>query len=177
MGIKSVLRAGGLMTIKPGVFITGLLTLFIMTNAYSLNENLDIANLIPPGNPHYSKSGYTLKASSQKGVCMYGVYNPASCTVTHDFKHFRVCHVVIHYAASLKHWCTFRESSQYFNLINNDTGKIVASFQWYKVNGGSPFIRNIKNSENIMANITDKPFFYWVENKVNVSAYSRGLTH
>ncbi|WP_330924063.1 hypothetical protein [Candidatus Sororendozoicomonas aggregata] len=175
MGIKSVLRAGGLMTIKPVVFITGLLTLFIMTNAYSLDENLDIANLIPPSNPHYSKSGYTLKPSGH-GYCMYGVYNPDSCTVTHDFKHFRVCHVVIHYAASLKNLCAFKHSSQDFNLINNDTGKIVASFQWY-IRGGAPYIRNIKNSENIMANITDKPFFYWVENKVNVSAYSRGLTH
>ncbi|WP_330924061.1 hypothetical protein [Candidatus Sororendozoicomonas aggregata] len=174
MGIKSVLRAGGLMTIKPVVFITGLLTLFIMTNAYSLNKNLDIANLISPDNPHYSKSGYTLKASGH-GYCMYGVYNPASCTVTYDLKHFKVCHVVIHYAASLKDWCAFKQSTQDFNLINNDTGKIVASFQWYKANGGSPLIKNVKNPENIMANITDKPFFYWMENKVNVSAHSRGL--
>ncbi|WP_330925161.1 hypothetical protein [Candidatus Sororendozoicomonas aggregata] len=125
MGIKSILRAVKFMATKPVVFITGILTLFIMANAYSSDDRLHIYNLIPTGNPHYSKNGYTLKPSGH-GDCMYGVYNPASCTTKYETE---VKYVTVHYASSIKHGCAFRHSSQDFNIINNDTGKIVASFQ------------------------------------------------
>ncbi|WP_330925587.1 hypothetical protein [Candidatus Sororendozoicomonas aggregata] len=168
MGIKSVLRARKFMATKPVGFITGVLTLFIMANAYSLDSALHFNNLIPPGNPHYSKKGYTLKPSGH-GACMYGVYNPASCL---DLYKADFCYVVIHYASSPKHWCSFKASTQDFNIINNDTGKIVASFQWY-INGGTPFVRNIKDSENIITDVTDERIWYWVKNKLNICANRR----
>ncbi len=166
MSVKSVLRAGKFMTAKPVVFITGLLTLFIMANAYSLNEKLYIDNLIGPGTPHYSKNGYALKPSGH-GYCMYGVYHPASCTVRYETK---VKYVTLHYNASLKHWCVLKHSSQDFNIINNDTGKIVATLQWY-TDEGKPFIKNIKDPENIMEDLTDKYERYSVKNKLNIYAH------
>ncbi|WP_330923973.1 hypothetical protein [Candidatus Sororendozoicomonas aggregata] len=166
MGIKSILRAGKFMATKPVVFITGCLSLFIIANAYSLNQDLHINNLIPQGKPHYSKSGYTLKPGGH-GHCMYGVYNPASCSSAYETKS---CYVVVHYASSISHGCAFKHSSQDFNIINNDTGKTVASFQWY-INGGFPLIRQIKDPENITADVTGKYFNYWVKNKLNIYAY------
>ncbi|WP_330924978.1 hypothetical protein [Candidatus Sororendozoicomonas aggregata] len=169
MSIKSVLGAGKFMVTKPVVFITGVLTLFIMANAYSLDENLYIDNLIPSsGNPHYSKSGYTLKPSGH-GYCMYGVYNPGSCIILSGPKE---CHVAIHYASSLKHGCVFKPSYQDFNIINNDTGKIVASLQWY-IYGWKPYIRRLKDSENIIADVTGKSLWYSVKNKLNIYCYRR----
>ncbi|WP_330923969.1 hypothetical protein [Candidatus Sororendozoicomonas aggregata] len=167
MGINSVLWARKFMTTKPVVFITGFLTLFIMANAYSLDEDLYINNMIPSSNPHYSKSGYTLKPSGH-GHCMYGVYNPASCTSKYNTK---PCNVVVHYAASFHHWCVFRHSTQDFNIINNDTGKIVASFQWYISHWKYAAIRSIKDSENITADVTGKHFKYWAKNKLNIYCY------
>ncbi|WP_330923967.1 hypothetical protein [Candidatus Sororendozoicomonas aggregata] len=169
MGIKSFFLARKFIAIKPVVFITGFLTLFIMANAYSLDKNLYIDNLIPSGNPHYSKSGYTLKPSGH-GHCMYGVYNPASCASAYDTK---PCYVVVHYASSLDNWCSFKPSYQDFNIINNDTGKIVASFQWY-INGARALVRNIKDYENITADVTGKYPNYWVKKKVNICAHRRG---
>ncbi|WP_330925159.1 hypothetical protein [Candidatus Sororendozoicomonas aggregata] len=162
MGIKSILCAGKFMATKPVVFITGVLTLSIMTNAYSLDQNLYIEDLIPPGNPHYSKNGYTLKPSGH-GDCMYGVYNPASCTASYETE---AKYVTLHYASSIWHGCAFRHSSQDFNIINNDTGKIVATFQWY-IFGGDPHIKRLKNFENIVVE-TKGYLKHRVLNKLNI---------
>ncbi|WP_330926097.1 hypothetical protein [Candidatus Sororendozoicomonas aggregata] len=136
MGIKSMSRARKFIATRPVVFITGVLTLFIMANAYSEDSKLYMNDLIPPGSPHYSEKGYSVRASGD-GYCMYGVYNPASCTNT--YSQAESCYVAIHYAASRKHWCVFHHSSQDFNIINNDTGEVVVRVQWYKV-GFIPFI-------------------------------------
>ncbi|WP_330923966.1 hypothetical protein [Candidatus Sororendozoicomonas aggregata] len=167
MSIKSVLRTKNLMTIKPVVFITGILALFIMANAYSLDDRMNLDDLIPPGNPHYSKKGFTLKPSGH-GYCMYGVSNPTSCTARYKNK---PCHVCIHYAASRKHWCVFKHSSQNFNIINNDTGKIIASFQWYSNHLKKPVIKKIKDPENITTDVTNKGFWYHVKKKLNIFCY------
>ncbi|WP_330927037.1 hypothetical protein [Candidatus Sororendozoicomonas aggregata] len=161
MSITSVLRAGKLMATKPVVFITGLLALSIMANAYSLDEKLGIYDGIPPGNPHYSKNGFTLKPSGH-GYCMYGVYNPASCTSAYETKY---CQVRIHFAASFEHGCILRHKSQDFNIINNDTGKIVASFQWYK-SDVYPKIKKLKDPEHIVADVMY--YYKTVENKLNI---------
>ncbi|WP_330925160.1 hypothetical protein [Candidatus Sororendozoicomonas aggregata] len=166
MGIKSILRAGKFMATKPVVFITGLLTLTIMANAYSLDDYLYIEDLIPPGNPHYSKNGYALKPIGH-GYCMYGVYNPASCTTKYETE---VKYVTVHYASSIKHGCAFRHSSQDFNIINNDTGKIVTTLQWY-IFGGDPYLKGLKRSKNIIADVTGKYPDYWVKNKLNIFCY------
>ncbi|WP_330925586.1 hypothetical protein [Candidatus Sororendozoicomonas aggregata] len=170
MGIKSVLRARKFMATKPVGFITGVLTLFIMANAYSLDQRLNMNDRIPPGNPHYSEKGFTLKPSDH-GYCMYGVYNPASCTSGYRTKS---CYVMLHYAASFSHSCLFKLSIQDFNIINNDTGKVVATFQWY-MKSGEPSIRNIRDSEKIMANATGYKSLDWVKNKLNIYSYKLKL--
>ncbi len=162
MSIKSVLRARKFMAAKPVVFITGFLALSIMANAYSLNASLYIDDVIPLGKPHYSKNGYTLKPSGH-GYCMYGVYNPASCASAYETES---CYVRIHYASSRWHWCVFKHSSQDFNIINNDTGKIVATFQWY-IFGGDPHIKRLKNFENIVVE-TKGYLKHRVLNKLNI---------
>ncbi|WP_330923971.1 hypothetical protein [Candidatus Sororendozoicomonas aggregata] len=166
MGIKSFFQVRKLITTKPVVFITGLLTLFTMANAYSLDEDLYIDNLIPKDNPHYSNSGYRLKPSGH-GHCMYGVYHPASCVALYEAKE---CYVAIHYAASFHHGCFLKSSSQDFDIINNDTGKTVASLQWHQ-GFDLPSIRNIKDPEHIMADVTGKPVWYSAKNKLNIYAY------
>ncbi|WP_330923960.1 hypothetical protein [Candidatus Sororendozoicomonas aggregata] len=167
MSIKSVLRARKFMAAKPVVFITGILTLSIMANAYSLNDSLYIDDVIPLGKPHYSKNGYTLKPSG-RGDCMYGVYNPASCASAYETES---CYVRIHYASSRWHWCVFKHSSQDFNIINNDTGKIVASFQWFLNGWKNPVIRRVKDPEHITTDVTNKPLWYHVKNKLNIYTY------
>ncbi|WP_330923962.1 hypothetical protein [Candidatus Sororendozoicomonas aggregata] len=124
MGIKSVLLAGKFMAAKLVVFITGLLTLFIMGKAFGLDAVLEIRNVIPQGHPYYSKKGYTIAASGH-GICMHGVYSPASCNVTYENG---TQAIGLHYKAA---WgCAFEASAQNFKVINNDTGEIFAMFRW-----------------------------------------------
>lgn len=149
MSMKSILRVRKFMAKKSFVFFTGVLSLSVMGNAYGRNSLILIKDTIPKDQPHYSKKGYTLAASGH-GSCMYGVYAPPRCTVTKgdDF-----CFVRLHYDASFL-GCGLKKSTQNFNVINNDTGKIEGRFTWKKPSGSDPTIVMLENPDEFMVDIT-----------------------
>ncbi|WP_330926221.1 hypothetical protein [Candidatus Sororendozoicomonas aggregata] len=148
MGIKLILPVRKFIVKKSFVFFTGVLSLSVMSNAYSRNSFIFIKDTISRGQPHYSKKGYTLQASGH-GVCMLGVYGPPKCIVTKgdDF-----CFVRLHYDSALG--CSLTESTQDFHVRNNDTGKIEGMFSWTKPTAANPKIDMLKNPDNFMIDIT-----------------------
>ncbi|WP_330925331.1 hypothetical protein [Candidatus Sororendozoicomonas aggregata] len=148
MSVKSLLRVRKSMASKSFVFFTGVLSLIIMGNAYCNNARIYMKDTIPQIQPHYSKKGYTLKASGH-GTCMLGVYGPPKCTSRNgdDF-----CHVGVHYASALH--CGFARSTQNFIVINNDTGKVVGTLKWIKRAGHNPTINIKENPDDFMVDVT-----------------------
>lgn len=130
MGMKSILRAGNSMVKmakKSFVFFTLALSLSIMDKAYSTYTCLHIYNDIAPNQVFYSKKGYKFEPIG-KGACMYNV-TPSSYIAT--YTHY--VHLSIHYKSS--GICALKDSTQNFNVINNDTGKVVGKFTWIKPMG------------------------------------------
>ncbi|WP_330925332.1 hypothetical protein [Candidatus Sororendozoicomonas aggregata] len=156
MSMKSLLQVRKFIAKKSVVFFTGVLSLCALDNAYSKDAFLLMKDAIPQGQPHYSKKGFTLKASGH-GSCMLGVYGPHKCTVTNSDG---FCYVGIHYKCS--GGCAFNASSQNFIVINNDTGKVVGTFEWKKKEDrlappgkkNKPYIIFQANPDSFMVDIT-----------------------
>ncbi|WP_330927091.1 hypothetical protein [Candidatus Sororendozoicomonas aggregata] len=148
MRMNFTLHAIKSMTKKSFVFFTLVLSLSIIDNAYSRNTYLYIGNKIPPGDVSYSKKGYTVVADG-KGACM-GKKRPAPHTVTYEENAFS--RISIDYSVS--HWCAFKDSTQNFKVINNDTGKVDGRFAWRKPLGGTPYIKMINNLNRFMVDVT-----------------------
>ncbi|WP_330923981.1 hypothetical protein [Candidatus Sororendozoicomonas aggregata] len=145
-----ILRVRKSMANKSFVFFTGILSLSIMGNAYSRNTTLSIRNIISPIDMSYSAKGYTI-SPGKKGKCMLGVYNPREHTALYGK---RYGHIRIHYNSAGE--CAFRDSYQKFNVINNDTGKVVGKFAWEKRTGDKAFIDMLVNPYNFMVDVTDE---------------------
>ncbi|WP_330925334.1 hypothetical protein [Candidatus Sororendozoicomonas aggregata] len=156
---KPLLQFRKCMANKSVVFFTGVLSLCALDNAYSKDAFLLMKDAIPQGQPYYSKKGFTLKASGH-GSCMLGVYGPHKCTVANGDG---FCFVGIHYKSSLG--CAFKDSSQNFIVINNDTGKVVGTLQWKKkadrlpppAKKKKPYIIFQENPDSFMVDITGLP--------------------
>ncbi|WP_330924372.1 hypothetical protein [Candidatus Sororendozoicomonas aggregata] len=146
MRAEHILRARKSIVKKTFALLALLLSLSMTSSAYSTNMSLKVRNRIPPSMPYYSKKGYTVKPSGH-GKCMYGVYNPASCTA--DYHHHKGrCRIGLHYASV--RGCSFRYSAQRFDVVNNDTGKVVGKFTWRKPPWDFPDIKMIKNPGSFM---------------------------
>ncbi len=143
---------------KSFVFITGVLTLSIMGNAYGLDCCLEIKNTANSSRIHYAKKGYTIKPSGH-GRCMHGVYNPYSYTA---LPYGPIGTIGIHYDAS--GWCAFQASTQSFEVVNNDTGNVVATFIW-SIRASISHIKLKKDPENLM--FVQDPHDPW-PNRLNV---------
>ncbi|WP_330925337.1 hypothetical protein [Candidatus Sororendozoicomonas aggregata] len=116
------------------VFFTGVLSLCALGNAYGRNTEISIINLIPPHHVYYSKNGYKIEAMG-KGYCMIGVYSPSSHTALYDRGYGQIG---IHFKSSGVCWDD--KSTQKFKVTNNDTGKLVGTFEWIKHAGVDPYI-------------------------------------
>ncbi|WP_330927088.1 hypothetical protein [Candidatus Sororendozoicomonas aggregata] len=149
--MKFILHARKCITKKSFIFLTVVFNLSIMGNAYSINSFIYIKNKIPPGDIYYSKKGYTVVADG-KGLCMYGVYNPASHTASYEKSSYG--RVGIHYSAKWK--CGFMDSRQNFKVINNDRGKVAGTFEWAKPFWRIPHINMINNPGRFMKEVTER---------------------
>ncbi|WP_330925336.1 hypothetical protein [Candidatus Sororendozoicomonas aggregata] len=137
---------------KSFVFFTGVLSLCVLGNAYGRNTEISIKNLISPDSPYYSKKGYEIEPMG-KGQCMIGVYNRHSLNARYGKPYGQIG---IHYKSA---WgCAFRDSIQKFKVTNNDTGKLLGTFEWKKEAGDNPYIHNIKGDRWLMFNVTHLPF-------------------
>ncbi|WP_330926067.1 hypothetical protein [Candidatus Sororendozoicomonas aggregata] len=127
MGLKSILRSGNSMKNKSLIFLTLVLSLSIMDKAFSFfkaKSCIHIFNDIDQHQKNYSKKGYKFVPTG-KGACMHEVY-PFSYSAVYR----RSGLIKIDYDSS--GGCAFRGSAQSFNVINNDTGKVVGKFTWKK---------------------------------------------
>ncbi|WP_330926069.1 hypothetical protein [Candidatus Sororendozoicomonas aggregata] len=146
MSMMSILRAGKSMANKS-FFFTLVLSLSTLGNAYGkIKTFIEVRNLIPKGYQHFSKKGYTVKASG-KGVCMYRVTPSSYVAIFGDLISLR-----LYYKSSWN--CAFRDSTQKFEVINNDSGSVVGTFKWHKPLGLEPRLIITKNPGSIMADIT-----------------------
>ncbi len=120
-------RVRKFMANKSFIFFTGLLSLSVTDFAYSLNGSLSVKNNIPPNNPYYSKKGYTVKSVGIGGCIRH--LNPTSYTAMYGSPYGKI---------NIKYYDDFADAdscdtllaTQIFNVINNDTGKIVAKIKW-----------------------------------------------
>ncbi|WP_330925673.1 hypothetical protein [Candidatus Sororendozoicomonas aggregata] len=156
MSMKSLLQVRKFMANKSFVVITGLLGLSIISNAYSLNTAIFIKNLISPNHPYYSKNGYKVEPDGQSD-CMHGVYHPRSHTAIYGKHRGKIG---LHYSAMGR--CILDDSYQDFKVTNEDTGKVMGRFEWYKQAGLSPYIHMIDNPGHFIEHIRPN------DNKLNI---------
>ncbi len=149
MSMKSILSAREF-TAKKSFFFTAALNLCLIGKAYGSDAYISIGNKIHDG-PYSTDKGYLVEVNGD-GSCMYGVYNPSSCTVTYADPSF--CDLSIHYKAS--GYCAFHSSVQNFKVINKDTGNITGMFTWKKKVGvgKDPVIILTKNPDHFMMDLT-----------------------
>ncbi|WP_330925343.1 hypothetical protein [Candidatus Sororendozoicomonas aggregata] len=145
-------RVRKFMANKSFIFFTGLLSLSIISNAYSINTVVYIVNLIPPNHPHYSKKGYTV-INDGKSHCVASV-NPKSYTAIYGGSSGQ--HIRINYRTTGD--CAHREfNSARFEVRNNDTNNTAGVFHcMWSVPQGGPQIYIINNPGNFMVEATGK---------------------
>ncbi len=147
MSMKSILSAREF-TAKKSFFFTAALSLCLIGKAYGKDAYISIGNMILDG-PYDTFKGYLVEVNGD-GSCMYGVYNPSSCTAKYADPSF--CDLSIHYKAS--GYCQFHSSVQNFKVINKDTGNITGMFTWKKKVGKDPVIIMTKNPDHFMMDVT-----------------------
>ncbi|WP_330925341.1 hypothetical protein [Candidatus Sororendozoicomonas aggregata] len=137
---------------KSFIFFTGLLSLSVTDFAYSLDGSLSVKNNISPNNPYYSKKGYTVK-SIGSGDCIKHL-SPTSYTAMYGAPYGKI---------NIKYnddWgdvgCGELFATHNFNVINNDTGKVVAKIKWvhsYQYNKRN-YVTLYQNPGKIMVDVT-----------------------
>ncbi|WP_330926066.1 hypothetical protein [Candidatus Sororendozoicomonas aggregata] len=153
MGLKSILRSGNSMKNKSLIFLTLVLSLSIMDKAFSFKAKscIYIFNYVGQYQKGYSKKGYRI-VSSGKGACIHSV---SSCSTTYR----ESGKIQIDYDSS--GGCAFKSSAQSFNVISNDTGKVVGKFTWKKKLGlfYGPYL-DITNNPGFLEDTSGTTAFY-----------------
>ncbi|WP_330925714.1 hypothetical protein [Candidatus Sororendozoicomonas aggregata] len=168
MSAKSTLRTRKFMGNKLLIFTTLLLSLSVVGKAYCKRSYIQIENTMRPlqTGGAYPIKGFTIETDG-KGKCMHSV-TPSS---TKALFAAGPTSMDIYFDSGGKS-CWFRSSAQSFNVINNDTQRVVGSFRWYKHAGEAPGIEFEKNIGHFMVDVTHGELY---RDKLNISTRKTGV--